>query len=261
MRVGEALVRVGEVAGGQWGLVTTAQAAAVGVPRLVLARAVAAGHLVRLTQGVYRQAGVPAEELEELRAGWLAADPGRTAEVRVAEDPTAVVVAGATAAWLHRVGDLPPQPYRFTTRTRRQTQRAGLRFRTQALDPAQVSLVAGLPTTTVERTLADLVAESVELSLVADALADAARTGSVDRAALAELLGPLAARHGHARGDGQALLEQLLEIAGLDAASVAEQVAASGLGPLVTARYLRHLLAHYRMQASTPELERRLRNR
>lgn len=247
---------LGEVTASQWGMVTTAQAASLGVSRLALARAAEAGHLIRLTQGVYREAGAPADEFEDLRAGWLATDPTRTAEARLGDGPAGVVVSGVSAAWLYKMGDLPPEPYQFTTPTRRQSQRAGIRFRTRHLHDDEVTLVAGLPITTVERTLADLVADRTDLSLVADALADAARASRVNLQSLADLLGPVAARQGHARGDGQALLDHLLSIAGLDPDSVATRMASTEMGPMVAARYLRNLLAHHPGNGPTlnPEL-------
>ena len=95
---------LGQVTASQWGMVTTAQAASLGVSRLALARAAEAGHLIRLTQGVYREAGAPADEFEDLRAGWLATDPTRTAEDRLSEGSAGVVVSGVSAAWLHKMG-------------------------------------------------------------------------------------------------------------------------------------------------------------
>ncbi|MFJ3313410.1 type IV toxin-antitoxin system AbiEi family antitoxin domain-containing protein [Micrococcus endophyticus] len=241
----EVLRMLGQVTASQWGMVTTAQAAPLGVSRLALARAAEAGHLIRLTQGVYREAGAPADEFEDLRAGWLATDPTRTAEDRLSEGSAGVVVSGVSAAWLHKMGDLLPEPYQFTTPIRRQSQRAGIRFRIRHLHDDEVTLVAGLPVTTAERTLADMVADRIDLSLVADALADATRAGRVNLQRLADLLGPVAARQGHARGDGKALLDHLLGIAGLDFESVAARMASTEMGPLVAARYLRNLLAHH----------------
>ncbi|WP_161976693.1 type IV toxin-antitoxin system AbiEi family antitoxin domain-containing protein [Kocuria rosea] len=261
MRMVEVLRMLGEVTASQWGMVTTAQAASLGVSRLALARAAEAGHLIRLTQGVYREAGAPVDEFEDLRAGWLATDPTRTAEDRLSDGSAGVVVSGVSAAWLHKMGDLLPEPYQFTTPTRRQSQRAGIHFRIRHLHDNEVTLVAGLPVTTAERTLADMVADRIDLSLVADALADATRAGGVNLQWLADLLGPVAARHGHARGDGKALLDHLLSIVGLDSESVAARMASTEIGPLVTARYLRNLLAHHPGNGPTlnPELAHTVR--
>ena len=45
---------------------TTAQAKRLGVPRNALAKACAAGRLLRVMHGVYRMAGVPSAETDEL---------------------------------------------------------------------------------------------------------------------------------------------------------------------------------------------------
>ena len=66
-------------------------------------------------------------------------------------------------------------------------------------------VVAGLPVTSIERTVADLVDKIGDLSLIGDVLADATRgKRAVDLEHIGLLLTPLAARSGHPRGDGPA---------------------------------------------------------
>ena len=74
---------LGDVAAEQWGLVTTAQARALGVPAQAMARLTERGSLERMTHGVYRVAGAPAEPLDSLRVAWLTLDPARRASQRV----------------------------------------------------------------------------------------------------------------------------------------------------------------------------------
>lgn len=57
MKSTEALRALADVTACQWGMVTTAQAAALGVSRLMLSRLAEAGHLERLAHGVYENAG------------------------------------------------------------------------------------------------------------------------------------------------------------------------------------------------------------
>ncbi|MEA5054367.1 MAG: type IV toxin-antitoxin system AbiEi family antitoxin domain-containing protein [Propionicimonas sp.] len=198
MKALEALRELSELAAAQWGLVTTAQAARRGVSRLHLSRLAGAGHLERVGQGVYRAAGVPADRFENLKAAWLSVAPKLTAEERLRQTPLDAVVSGAAAAWLHGVGDLVPEPYEFTVPSRQQTQRRQLRFRVRKLPAGSVTLREGLPVTTVEQAIADLVEARTDRSLVANVLADA---GGVDPARLAELLAPHAARNGFASGE------------------------------------------------------------
>lgn len=216
----QALRVLAELSAPQWGMVTTAQAAVHGVQRLELSRLSKAGHLERLTHGVYRNAGAPSDEFERVRAAWLAADPSRTAEQRLGDLSDGVVIMGTSAASLHGVGDLPADRHELSTPVRRQTQRPDVSYRQRRLAPGDVTVARGLPVTTIERTIADLVENRTDLSLVAQVLGDAARSRRLDTDRLVELLAPLAARNNLPKGDGAALLHRLNVIAGLDLASL-----------------------------------------
>lgn len=211
----------------QWGMVTSAQASTSGITRLELSRFAASGHLVRLAHGVYRDAGTPADAIEDLRAAWLSTEPKRPATDRLADLTGGIVVAGASAARLHQIGDLPAEHHTFSSPVRRQSQRVDVRYWRRVLDARDVTIAGGLPVTTVERTIADLVEERTDLSQVADVLRDAASKNRLDNTRLAELLGPLAARQGFRKDDGSAFLGRLLQLAGLDFDSLAARIAAS----------------------------------
>ncbi|MEW5093627.1 type IV toxin-antitoxin system AbiEi family antitoxin domain-containing protein [Clavibacter michiganensis] len=215
----DALPLLAELTAGQWGMVTTAQAEAVGVSRLQLSRLAQRGLLERMAHGVYRDAGSAPGEWDPIRAAWISTDSRRTAEERITSGDPRAVVGGSTAAHLHGYGDLQPEPYDFITSKRRQSQRSDVRYRQDQLDPHDVTIVAGLPTTAIERTIADLVLEDQDLSLVADVLADAVRAESIDLDRLADLLEPAARRPGRPADDGAGFLRQLLELGGVDAAS------------------------------------------
>ncbi|WP_271986228.1 type IV toxin-antitoxin system AbiEi family antitoxin domain-containing protein [Pseudoclavibacter terrae] len=90
-----------DVSAAQWGLLTTAQANDVGVSRVQLTRLARQGLIERLTQGVYRDAHIPENELDGLRAAWLSTEPGLLAEQRLA-NPSAIV-SGRTTAYVHPV--------------------------------------------------------------------------------------------------------------------------------------------------------------
>jgi predicted transcriptional regulator of viral defense system len=226
MKSHEALRLLAEVSASQWGMVTTAQARERGISRLTMSRLADAGALERHAYGVYRDSGAPADEYAELRAAWLSTEPSRLAEERLRVEQASVTVTGASAAWLHGIGDLRPLYHEFSSPVRRQSQRAEVRHRQRDLLAKDVTIAQGLPVTAVERTIADLVESRTDLTLVADALRDASRLGRVDFERLAEHLAPLAARNGHRRGDGEALLERLRVLAGLDVASLAREILA-----------------------------------
>ena len=204
-----------ELASGQWGLLTAAQARARGISRANLSHRERDGRLERLVHGVYRLGGVPVAPLDDLRAAWMSTVPELLAWERL-ENPH-VVIGGAAAAAVHKSGDIEPAPYRMITSERRQTQRPDIAYSRRQLEPRDVVVVEGLPVTSIERTVADLVDEVGDLSLVGDVLADATRgERAVDLEHLGLLLAPFAARYGHPRRDGTALLEQIRRSAGID---------------------------------------------
>lgn len=239
MRSPEALRALAEITASQWGMVTTAQASARGVDRLTLSRLAENGHLVRLGHGLYMDAGAPPDPLDDLRAAWLSTEPRRLGEERIRDGARGVIVASSSAARLHEIGDFWADRHEFVAPNRRQTQRPELRYRVRKLDERDVTLVAGLPVMTIERTIVDLVEEIGDLSLAADALRDAAMKRVLDSERLKELLAPHAHRHSLPRGDGAALLERLSEIAGIDRGSIARQVAQdAAIATQVTSRVL-----------------------
>ncbi len=224
MKARVALRELAEMSASQWGMVTSAQAAARGVTRLDLSRLTESGDLVRIAHGVYKDAGAPSGAHLDVRAAWLSSDPARLASDRLDDGHRGVVVSGQTAAWLHDIGDLRSNRTEMTAPIRRQTQRADIHYRRRALSEHDATIRDGLPVTTPERTIADLVEDRTDLSIVADALRDASRRTELDLGVLARSLAPLAERNGHRKSDGVSLLDQLLLIAGLDGETMAKQI-------------------------------------
>jgi hypothetical protein len=203
-----------DLASEQWGLLTAAQAADAGVARSTLTRREQSGALERIRHGVYKLATTPIDGRDELRAAWLASAPAISARERRL-DPDAVV-GGAASAWVHDMGDIKPAPFMFWTRDRKQTRAPDVRYRTATLPADDVTLVDGLPVTTRERTLSDLLdADGVDLSLVADALGDAERSlDDLDVRQLSAHLDPRARALGF--DDGEALYLHLRSLSGID---------------------------------------------
>jgi hypothetical protein len=254
----DALRVLAELTSYQWGMVTSAQASMQGITRLDLSRLAKAGHLKRLSHGVYMHSGTPGNQFDTLRAAWLSTEPKLMGETRIKDRANGVVVAGPSAARLHGIGDLWADRHEFVTPQRRQSQRFEIRYRQRSLDAQDVVLVEGLPAMTIERTISDLVEEVGDLSLVADALRDASLKRNLDVPRLQDLLAPFAKRNNLKHGDGSALLNRLLEIAGIDWDTVARRVAAdTSLGSRVAASYLDHLSTIDLGQlVTTPEMQR-----
>lgn len=199
MKMIESIRALNDIASSQKGLFTTAQAKEAGVERYVLSRLEGLGNVERLVKGVYRMGGSPSAREEDVLAAWLSIDPRRRPGVLLPENTP--VAMGATAAWLHGLGEVGPSPYEFCARERKQTKRPNLVLRKRRLDPGDVSIVAGIPATNPVRTVVDLIDYGEDLSLVAGVLADALGRKLVeDEDALKVLVDRRGARRGMLKG-------------------------------------------------------------
>jgi hypothetical protein len=223
----DVVARASQLAAGQWGLLTTAQAAREGITRLQLARLADAGVVQRLGRGVYATTSTADEHLS-LRAAWIALDPTRTAEERLKDPITAGVVSHASAAGLHNLGDLLDDEHEVTLPQRKQTRREGIRIHRGDLTEQDVTIVEGLPVTTEERTIADLLRAGHDPEHVAQIIGQGVRRGVVDLTDLAVHLDPLARRHN--QPNGEALVEYLLDLVGLSRAALARELARTSTG-------------------------------
>ncbi|MFI5624796.1 type IV toxin-antitoxin system AbiEi family antitoxin domain-containing protein [Nocardioides sp. NPDC051685] len=210
------LVALGAIAERQWGLLTTAQATAAGISRQQLARMADAGAIERVAQGVYRMAGAPSQEHEAIYATWLAL--GGATTPRTEAGVAALVTAGVTATVVHGLGDFFLESFDFMVPARKGTRLPEVRLRVRQLTREEVMPVNGLPVLTIERTIADLVEQWTDLSLVAAVVRDAVFSGRLvapDR--LVDYLDPVARaqqRRGVGDGDGRSLAQVLFELAG-----------------------------------------------
>jgi hypothetical protein len=224
----EVVARASRLAAGQWGLLTAAQAGREGITRLQLARLADAGVLERLDRGVYATTATAGDEHLGLHAAWLTLDPTRTAEERLTNLAAAGVVSHASAAGLHRLGDLLDDAHEFTLPQRKQTRREGIITHRGDLPEQDVTIVEGLPVTTAERTIADLLRAGNDPEHVAQIIGQGVRRGVVDLTDLAAHVDAVARRHG--QPDGKTLVEYLLDIVGLSPAALSQQLAASPAG-------------------------------
>lgn len=207
----QALSTLGDIAEGQWGMITSEQAQQVGVSLHTLSRMAGSGALERALKGVYKLAGSPTTTRDDLRAAYLALGGYR----RTPQGQPAVVAGGETAADLHGVGDFYLDVYDFIVPIRRGTRLREVRLRVRHLSPGEFTYVDGMATMTVERLIADLVGMNQDLSLIADVVGDAHREGRIASVSnLEDVLEPLARRNGHASGG--ALRNDLYELAGVD---------------------------------------------
>lgn len=209
MNARDAMATLGDLAEWQLGYVTAAQAIDAGVSRVQLHRLAQAGAIERAHSGVYRLAGAPPHRFEHILAPWLAVDPTATYEQRFARPWEGAVATGVTAATLHEVGTFVLDRIEFALPRRRQSRDPGLHFRRAQLTPDEVVDAQGVPATTIERTVADLIAAPRDWSIVADLVEEAHHLGQFDIATAAAALDriPKAARRGLT---GQEVVDDLL---------------------------------------------------
>lgn len=201
------------LAASQWGMFTSAQAQELGLRRNQITRMVKAGHIEPVSYGVYRYTSSAESENIEIKAAWLTVYPKKRAAERLKARPFDAIVAGTTAAALLNAGDYHPSPYTFILHQRKQTSRKDIRFLFCRIDEEDVMRAEdGLPVTTYERTVYDLLRLNEDPDLVDRFIQDASRKQihrfDLDR--MSTLLSPLAARFGFPRGDGQGLASSLI---------------------------------------------------
>jgi hypothetical protein len=222
----DAVARVSRLAAGQWGLLTAAQAERNDITRSQLSRLAEAGILERVERGVYA-ATSSTDQGRTLKAAWLALDPERTAEERLADPVRSGVISHTSAAGLHNLGDLLDDEPEITYPYRKQTRR-GIRVHRGELTNADITLVDGLPTTTVERTVADLLRDGHDQEHIAQIVGQAVRRGIIEIPDLTDRLEPLARRYG--QEDGQSFITHLLDLTGLSAAALARDLSKTSAG-------------------------------
>lgn len=220
-----ALPLLAETAAAQWGMFTTGQAERLGISRLQVSRLNKSRAIERFAFGVYKDTAVPGTALDSLRATWLSLETDRFVEERLLNPKSGFVVTGLAATQIHEIGDWYVDEYEFSFPERKQTQRSNLKFRCRALSESSVTVVGGIPTTTIEQTIADLLEQREDFSNVAGAFSQAVREGKIHEDKLISILEPVAKKLGFKEGEGKAVLAKLQESAHIDQVSLAKMMA------------------------------------
>lgn len=174
------------------GIFTTAQAARCGISRDSLAKACAAGNLVRLTRGAYRSAAVASTPWDEIAATWKLTAPAKMLHERMNRDAwDGITIGGTTAASLNGLGDFYLYPIRMYAHKRIKIGNPDVRTSIRIITWEDVDLRNGFATTKPERTLVDLALDNEELSLIRNACGDALERG-LDLMALRRVIETLA---------------------------------------------------------------------
>lgn len=170
--------QLADLAIGQEGLFTTAQAAAVGYSPQLLVHHVRSGRFERVRRGIYRLAHFPAGDHEELILAWLwSGHQG--------------VVSHHTALALHDLSDVMPSRIHLTLPTalrgRRWRLPAGLQLHFAEVSAEERTWFGGAPATSVRRTLNDCARVGLVPNLLQQAAREALARGLVTRGELADV--------------------------------------------------------------------------
>lgn len=153
-----------QIAEDQAGYFTAAQAQVAGFSRALLSYHVQTGLFERIHTGVYRLKRFPASPHEDLFIAWLWVGPS-------------AVVSHDSALALYDLSDLLPEAIHLTVPRTASRRHSGLRLHTNQLKADDVTHYAGLPVTTVPRTIVDMTNSGLSEELVEQAIVEALRRG------------------------------------------------------------------------------------
>jgi predicted transcriptional regulator of viral defense system len=182
------LERIGPITSEQAGLISTAQAARIGVPARDLARLVPGSVLERPLRGVYRVRAAPAPSHPELLAAWVLLQRGRLPGERIDEPQPPAVVSHGSAAAIHGLGAFTPsRPTLIVPQRRNSGHTEPYRAFALPLDPADwrwTYLPEGIhiAITTPGRTLVDLSWADADPDHVRQAFRNALGDGQIELA-------------------------------------------------------------------------------
>ncbi len=204
------LARLTQTAEDQWGLITRQQALESGISRRTMERLTADGSVLKkVGHGVYRLAGAPQPDHEDLRAAWLQLAPAVPGWAREAEQG---VVSHRSAADMYGVGHLPEERHEFTVASRHQSRRPDIRLHHRKLTDKEWIVLRGLPVARPARIASDLLRNKEDPTAVAHIIGDSLRKVYEYPGTVADALNPIAGSFGLRRGDGLALLRWLLDL-------------------------------------------------
>ena len=168
----EKLQRLFELAAGQAGHFTAAQARELDYSARSLVHHVAAGHVERVSRGFYRLVGVPAGPHEDIVAAWLRLAPHRA----VVSHDTALALYDLAPSRSREIHLTLPRKYRPRSP---QSTSVALHTTIVPLRRNEVTIRFGVQLTSPARTIADAAEIGADPSIVIEATVRAVSTGLV----------------------------------------------------------------------------------
>ncbi len=165
-----------DIAEGQLGLFTAAQARAAGIHPVRLIQLHEHGDIERVSRGVYRLSRFPPSPLGQYMEAVLWPEVRRPGSA----SPARAVISHVSALALHELSEVSPAKIHITVpptlRIRREVP-SRLVLHVASLTPEDIQVVEGVPVTTPARTIRDAHAAHVGPALIRAAIADGRRTG------------------------------------------------------------------------------------
>lgn len=160
-----------QIAEQQAGYFAARQAREAGFTRSLLSHYARTGHFERIKRGIYRLGQFPDSPCADLFVAWLQTGPKS-------------VISHESALAVYELADvLPGEIHMLVSRTASR-RRKGIRLHTSRLSADEITRRAGLPVTTVPRTIADAVVSGLAEEQVRQAIREAVRRGLVTPEAL-----------------------------------------------------------------------------
>jgi predicted transcriptional regulator of viral defense system len=153
-----------KIAEKQAGYFTAAQAREAGYSWEGLSRNVKNGTFQRISQGVYRLSRFPHSPREDMYIAWLRIGPKS-------------VISHESALALYDLADILPSEMHITMPRFASRRRKGIRLHTSALHEGEIVRRDGLPLTSVERSVADVIRAGMAEDQVRDVVRDACQRG------------------------------------------------------------------------------------
>ncbi len=188
----------------QWGLFSSAQAEEINIQRSEITRLAKNNSIERIRRGIYAFDDSGGDPNIDIKAAWMSLYPKQAASERLSNPHYDAIIAGRTAAALHKIGDFYSSPFSFAVKKRKQTRQDDIVCYVWEIDPSDIVIVNSLPVTSPERTIVDLIRLNEDPSLVGSALNDVIKLeNGFDYDRFVELLKPLALRNGFKKSDGE----------------------------------------------------------
>jgi predicted transcriptional regulator of viral defense system len=159
------------------GLLASKEVRALGIQDSVLVRLAQRGRLERMSRGVYRIAQYPADRLAQYREAILWA--------QASQGPERIALSHETALLLYGISDVNPARVSLTVPTSARLRRERpewIVIHRAGLTPQEICLHEGIPVTTVERSIMDVLSATHRVDIARKAITDALREGLLNAA-------------------------------------------------------------------------------